>query len=79
METNDKGIYCENGTKIQSAISKVLTFWKNGYHTIIYFYNYYLNDSEVAPVYKNKDLGIIFDAFLSFNENYINMQTKHLL
>lgn len=63
----------QNCLPLNISKCKVLTFSKK---RSPYLYNYYLNDFELNRVYKIKNLGIIFDIPLSFNEHYINIQNK---
>ena len=77
---NDINVLCDwcnqNNLLLNISKCKVLTFSRK---RTPYLSNYYLNDSLLTRVYKNNDLGIIFDAFLSFNEHYLVFKTKLLL
>jgi len=57
---------------------KVLTFSKKRekYLYDSYITLYLLYESELTRVYKNDDLGIIFDESLTFNEHYLCIQNK---
>lgn len=63
----------KNNLLLNVSKCKVLTFSKK---RVKYLHDYLLYESELSRVYKNCDLGIIFDESLTFNEHYLYIQNK---
>ena len=73
-EINVLSNWCsKNNLLLNVSKCKVLTFSRKREK---YIYDYLLYESELTRVYKNSDLGIIFDESLTFNEHYLYIQNK---
>lgn len=66
--------WCDlNNLYLNISKCKIMTFSKK---RTPYLHNYFFNNSKFNRVYRNKDLGVLFDTSLTFNFHYISMQNK---